>query len=384
LINIGNRAVEPLIGGLGDKNVLVRCHAAIALGKIGDKRAVEPLVKVLSDKNEYVRLYAARSLGMIGDKRAVEPLIKALGDKDEEVRIYAVEALGKIGDKSAVESLIKALDDESEDVRRGAAYVLDKMFSMSEDKIQGIAAEKKSFTNYFGMKFVNIPPGTFMMGSPLTESGRDNDEKQHSVALTEGFYIQTTEVTQGQWKAVMGNNPSFFKNCGDDCPVEQVSWNDAQELILKLNQMEGSDRYRLPTEAEWEYACRAGSKTAVANGGISELECGHDSNLDAMGWYCGNARKKTHPVAQKNPNAWGLYDMHGNVFEWCQDRYGDYYSISVTDPTGPMGGLYRVYRGGGWNFGARLCRSADRLKFTPDYKSRVLGFRLLRQSGLSP
>jgi len=384
LINIGNRAVEPLIGGLGDKNVLVRCHAAIALGKIGDKRAVEPLVKVLSDKNEYVRLYAVRSLGMIGDKRAVEPLIKALGDKDEEVRIYAVEALGKIGDKSAVESLIKALDDESEDVRRGAAYVLDKMFSMSEDKIRGIAAEKKSFTNSFGMKFVYIPPGTFMMGSPLTESGRDNDEKQHSVTLTEGFYIQTTEVTQGQWKAVMGNNPSFFKNCGDDCPVEQVSWNDAQELILKMNQMVGSGRYRLPTEAEWEYACRAGSKTAVANGGISELECGHDSNLDAMGWYCGNARKKTHPVAQKNPNAWGLYDMHGNVFEWCQDRYGDYYSISVTDPTGPMGGLYRVYRGGGWNFGAKLCRSADRLKFTPDYKSRVLGFRLLRQSGLSP
>jgi len=383
LINIGDRAVEPLIGGLGVKNVLVRCHAAIALGKIGDKRAVEPLVKVLSDKNEYVRLYAVRSLGMMGDKRAVEPLIKALGDKDEEVRIYAVEALGKIGDKSAVESLIIALDDESKDVRRGAAYVLDKMFSMSKDKIQGIAAEKKSFTNSFGMKFIYIPPGTFMMGSPLTESGRDNDEKQHSVTLTEGFYIQTTEMTQGQWKAVMGNNPSFFKNCGDDCPVEQVSWNDAQELIRKLNQMEGSDRYRLPAEAEWEYACRARSTTAIANGGILELECDHDPNLDAMGWYCGNARKKTHPVAQKNPNAWGLYDMHGNVFEWCQDRYGDYYSMSVTNPTGPMGGLYRVYRGGGWNFGAKLCRSADRLKFTPDYKSRVLGFRLLRQSGLS-
>jgi formylglycine-generating enzyme required for sulfatase activity len=304
-----------------------------------------------------------------------------LGDKDEEVRIYAVEALGKIGDISAVESLISALDDESEDVRRGAAYVLNKMFSLSEDKIQGITSEKKSLTNSFGMKFIYIPPGTFMMGSPLTEFGRDKDEKQRTVTLTEGFYIQTTEVTQGQWKAVMRKNPSFFKNCGDNCPVEQISWNDAQELISKLNQMEGSVIYRLPTEAEWEYACRAGSKTAIANGGILELECDHDSNLDAMGWYCGNARKKTHPVAQKNPNDWGLYDMHGNVFEWCQDRYGDYYSTSITDPTGPMDGLYRVYRGGGWNFGAKLSRSAERLKFTPDYKSRALGFRLLRIAG---
>jgi formylglycine-generating enzyme required for sulfatase activity len=381
LVNMGEQAVEPLIGGLGDINVLVRCHAAMALGKIGDKRAVDPLVKVLSDKNEYARLYAVRSLGMIGDERAVDPLIRALGDKDEEVRIYAVEALGKIGDKSAVESLISALDDESEDVRRGAAYVLNKMFSLSEDKIKGVTSEKKSLTNSFGMKFIYIPSGTYMMGSPLTEFGRDNDEKQHTVTLTEGFYIQTTEVTQGQWKAVMRNNPTFFKNCGDNCPVEQVSWNDAHELISKLNQMEGSVIYRLPTEAEWEYACRAGSKTAIANGELSELECDHDSNLEAMGWYCGNARKKTHPVAQKNSNDWGLYDMHGNVFEWCQDRYGDYYSTSITDPTGPMGGLYRVYRGGGWNFGAKLCRSAERLKFTPDYKSRALGFRLLRVAG---
>jgi len=380
LVKIGDQAVDPLIGALSNENILVRCHAAIALGKIGDKRTVEPLINILGDENESVRKFAVFSLGEIGNRQVVEPLIKALGDKDEEVRRYATEALGKIDKKKAVEPLTRALDDDSEDVRKGAAYVLENMFGIIREEVQEITGEEKSFTNSYGMDFVYIPPGTFMMGSPINESGRDKDEKQHRVTLTKGFFMQTTEVTQGHWLAVMGNSPSYINNCGDDCPVKDVSWDDVQKFIRQLNQLEGENNYRLPTEAEWEYACRAGSMTAFANGVISALECGYDSSLDAIGWYCGNAIKKTHSVAKKKPNAWGLYDMHGNVFEWCQDWYGDYPSGSVTDPTGQLSGSYRVFRGGGLNFGARLSRSADRLSFTPGHRLNYIGFRILSES----
>ena len=231
-----------------------------------------------------------------------------------------------------------------------------------------------------GQGFVYIQPGTFMMGSPTNEPGRNSDETQHRVTLTKSFYMQTNEVTQGQWKEVMGNNPSHFKNCGDDCPVERVSWDDVQEFIRKLNLRFGHGiTYRLPTEAEWEYAARAGSDTAFASDGISVLNCEYDSNLDAMGWYCGNnANGGTHPVAQKQPNAWGLYDMHGNVEEWCQDWYGDYPSGAVTDPTGPSSGSRRVFRSGCYYFRARSCRSASRSKHVPEVMGYSLGFRLLR------
>jgi len=237
----------------------------------------------------------------------------------------------------------------------------------------------RDFTNSIGMKFVLIPSGTFTMGSPKSEPERDDDERQHRVRITKGFHMQTTEVTQGQWKAVMGNNPSKFKSCGNDCPVESVSWNDVQDFIKKLNRKEGTDRYRLPTEAEWEYAARAGSATAFANGGITETGCEHDPNLDAVGWYCGNADGKTHPVAQKGSNAWGLYDMHGNVYEWCQDIYGkDIYSKDQVDPIYTDSGSYRVVRGGSWFNSAESCRSADRYYYSPGGGNGLLGFRLAR------
>jgi formylglycine-generating enzyme required for sulfatase activity len=230
------------------------------------------------------------------------------------------------------------------------------------------------------MKFAFIPPGTFMMGSPAGEMGRVSDESpQHQVTLTRGFYLMTTEVTQGQWQAVMGNNPSYFKNCGSDCPVENVSWNDVQEFIKRLNQKEGGNKYRLPMEAEWEYAARAESTTAFASGGIRETDCGHDPSLDAMGWYCGNAKYTTHPVRQKRPNGWGLYDMHGNVWEWCADWKGDYPSESVTNPTGPSSGADRVLRGGSWGCSAKLCRSADRDGNDPGFRYSSIGFRLAGQ-----
>jgi formylglycine-generating enzyme required for sulfatase activity len=245
----------------------------------------------------------------------------------------------------------------------------------------GCDAQGRKVSNSLGMVFVYIQPGTFMMGSPSSEPDHESDEKRHRVTLSKGYYMQTTEVTQGQWKAVMGTNPSDFKNCGDGCPVENVSWNDVQNFIRKLNRREGRATYRLPTEAEWEYTARAGSTTAFANGGISELKCGYDPNLDAMGWYCGNSNKRTQAVAQKQPNAWGLYDMHGNVWEWCADWSGDYPASSVTDPIGPSSGSSRVNRGGSWYHFAKFCRSAGRLWPESGSRSGLLGFRLALSPG---
>jgi len=237
--------------------------------------------------------------------------------------------------------------------------------------------KSKTFTNSIGMTFNYIAPGTFQMGSPSDEPGRESDEDQHEVTLTKGYFMQTTEITQGQWKAVMGSNPASFYTCGDNCPVEKISWNDVQEFIAALNQQEGTSKYRLPTEAEWEYAARAGSGLAFANGEINETGCGNDPNLTQIGWYCGNANDKTHPVAQKISNAWGLYDMHGNVWEWCQDWYdADYPSGPVTDPIGPGSGSCRVDRGGSWSNNARRCRSANRDRYSPGDRFNYVGARL--------
>ena len=230
--------------------------------------------------------------------------------------------------------------------------------------------------NTLGQEFKLIPAGTFSMGSPASEDGRSDDETQHQVTLTKSFYIQTTEVTQGQWKEVMGNNPSWFSSCGTDCPVENVSWNEVQEFIEKLNEKEGTDEYRLPTEAEWEYACRAGSTTAFYNNHIKWAYV-HDPHVDQIGWYDLNSAITSHPVAQKTDNAWGLYDMSGNVWELCQDWYGNYPSSAV-DPTGPSSGNSRVFRGGSWDKCAAACRSAKRGGHAPHGRRHDLGFRLAR------
>ena len=241
-----------------------------------------------------------------------------------------------------------------------------------------------TYTNSLGMTFNLIPAGTFMMGSPEDELGRASGEIQHQVTITHSFYMQTTEVTQGQWAAVMGSNPSYYSQCGDNCPVEYVSWYDVQDFIAALNSR-GEGTYRLPTEAEWEYAARAGSTTAFANGDITVthygfFRCGHDPNLDAIGWYCGNSGPGgKRPVAQKLPNAWGLYDMHGNVWEWVQDWYGSYPTTGITDPTGPETGSTGVIRGGYWGNPAWTCRSACRGNNMPNARINLIGFRLLRQ-----
>jgi len=193
-----------------------------------------------------------------------------------------------------------------------------------------------------------IEAGVFEMGSPTSEEGRYSDEEQHTETLTEPYYIGVFEVTQGQWNRVMGNNPSYFS--GETRPVEKVSWDDCQSFCRKAGRS-----LRLPTETEWEYACRAGTTTAFAG------------SLDAMGWYSGNSGSQTHEVGTKRPNDWGLYDMHGNVWEWCNDASGE----------------DRVNRGGGWSSVARFCRSARRGGDSPGYRDINLGFRLCCSAGPS-
>ncbi|MGO8689931.1 MAG: SUMF1/EgtB/PvdO family nonheme iron enzyme [Thermoguttaceae bacterium] len=224
------------------------------------------------------------------------------------------------------------------------------------------------------LELVRIPAGEFLMGSPKSDNNALGDEKpQHRVQITRPFYLGKYLVTQEQWQAVMGSNPSGFK--GPKNPVENVSWDDCQEFLGKLRKKFGAGRgkFQLPTEAQWEYACRAGSTTRWC--------CGDsEAALGDYAWYNKNAKSRTHPVGEKKPNAWGLYDMHGNVWEWCQDLYGgDYYGSSPTkDPAGPTQGAYgsyRVDRGGSWDLDAKDCRSANRSGDTPDSRYN-LGLRV--------
>jgi formylglycine-generating enzyme required for sulfatase activity len=209
-----------------------------------------------------------------------------------------------------------------------------------------------------------IPAGTFQMGSNSLEAQID-EQPVHTVQISKGFWIGKTEVTQGLWQAVMGSNPSYFKS-GDNYPVETVSWDDCQGFIAKLNQMVGGNAFRLPTEAEWEYACRAGT-TGDRYG-----------NIDAIAWYGENSDNTTHIVGQKQANAWGLFDTLGNVYEWCQDWYGAYSAGYQTDPTGPASGYYHVLRGGSYYYSDQIVRSAYRYFIDPSYSHGGLGLRLAR------
>jgi len=216
-----------------------------------------------------------------------------------------------------------------------------------------------------------------MMGSPVGEAERFNRETQHRVTLTKGFWLGKYEVTQGQWKDVMGDNPSRFT--GNDLPVEKVSWEDAMAFCRKLNQMDSNKPrghvYSLPTEAQWEYACRAGTTTATAFG---DRLSSREANFK-RGFSFGSAAKTT-AVGSYRPNAWGFYDMHGNVWEWCHDWYGDYPGGRVTDPVGPSSVALRVRRGGSWNRFGLLCRSANRSGHYPGVRDITLGFRLSLRS----
>ena len=229
---------------------------------------------------------------------------------------------------------------------------------------------------YDGMEFVWVPAGEFRMGSTSAEEyGHESPVRE--VRISAGYWLGKHEVTQGEWEAVMGSNPSYFKDCGRDCPVERVSWEDAQAFIGRLNGRSGGNRYRLPSEAEWEYAARAGSQEDTYAGDIREPD-GVDGVLEGIAWCAGNSGDRTQPVGGKAANAWGLHDMLGNVWEWVEDRYGNYPGGSVTDPEGPSSGWFRVIRGGGWGGIARDCRSSNRIDGAPGIGGKSLGFRLLR------
>ncbi len=224
-----------------------------------------------------------------------------------------------------------------------------------------------------------VPAGTFIMGSPYNESGREDDEKQHSVAISKPFYCGKFEVTQAQWKQVMGTSPSRFQ--GSENPVEQVSWDDCQMFLKKLCDLEGVPQgtYRLLTEAQWEYACRAGTTTPFCYGNrLDSMKTNFDGDYPYGGASKNMDRQKTMNVGQFKPNAWGMCDMHGNVWEWCSDLVWDYPSGSVTDPTGITSGSDRVRRGGSWYDSSWFCRSANRSWNTPSFRNFHLGFRLLR------
>jgi formylglycine-generating enzyme required for sulfatase activity len=230
--------------------------------------------------------------------------------------------------------------------------------------------------NSIGMELKLIPAGTFLMGSA---NGDSDEQPVHEVTISRPYYLGVTEVTNGQWQAVMGDVPSKWKNA--DLPVESVIWDDAVAFCKALSALPAERQagrvYRLPTEAEWEYACRAGTSTKYSFGDDESL-------LGDFAWYSGNSGRQTHPVGQRRPNAWGLYDMHGNVWEWCSDWYGDYTAGAVRDPVGPASGSYRVLRGGSWYSAAWYCRSADRGRPFPSIRCSNDGFRLaLSPSGAS-
>jgi formylglycine-generating enzyme required for sulfatase activity len=237
-----------------------------------------------------------------------------------------------------------------------------------------VEAKAAGMTNHviadLGIELIWIKPGAFTMGSPVDEPGRNKAEgPQMQVTITKGFWLGKTEVTQAQYSAFTGTNPSQFQSAGPDTPVEEVSWLDAVEFCRKLNVRERAAgrlpegyEFTLPTEAQWEYACRAGSVTA------------YSGEPDAMAWYKENSSSTTHPVAKKQPNAWGLYDMSGNVMEWCLDWYGNYQRGAFADPAGPDSGAFRIARGGSWR--VDVFRSATRGGGSPGRRDYTLGFRL--------
>ena len=239
------------------------------------------------------------------------------------------------------------------------------------------ADTQPGFTNVLGMPFVLLPPGQFWMGSPTSERGRDADEVRHQVSLTRGFYLQTHEVTRRQWKQLMGGDPSSFPGCGDDCPVDRVKWDWVQVFIEKLNRLDPAHRYRLPTEAEWEYAARAGGDSAFPAGPcLGPDNANYNAALALPLCRKGKAASGPKPVGSYPPNRWGIYDLHGNSWEMCADWYGPYPDAAVMDPQGPERGEFRVIRGGSWKFPESFARAANRFWNMRD----IAGFRLVAET----
>ena len=334
--------------------------------KIASARAINKVREVYKEEEEDIDKHLEREKEI---ERQIAEAEKAK-KKAEEDRKKAEEAR-KQAEAEAKKARESAAKPSESTAGTGGGEQRTRAEESSVGTWEGSRAGESKTLTLKGVKYTFrwCPSGSFQMGSPKNEKDRENDEQQHRVTLNRGFWMLETEVTQEMWESVMGDNPSRFK--GANLPVESVSWNDCQDFIGKLNQTSGIPsgyKLSLPSEAQWEYACRAGSTGSYGGTG----------DLDEMGWYDDNSGSKTHEVRGKKPNAWGLYDMHGNVSEWCQDGWdGDYYGESPEqDPPGPGIGSWRVYRGGGWPNAVGLCRSAYRNGHQPGDRVSDLGLRL--------
>ena len=336
------------------EGMVVRKTAAERWDEIKDTKDEGKLEEFLQHYTEgFWKGLAERRLKALRDER--------LQDQQRREAAAAWEAARGAGGRADLVAFVETFGAVAPDLAREA----EEMLKDAEKKLRVAGQGWKS---PLGMEFAWVPAGDFVMGSPSHEEYSYSDERQHEVRISQGFWMGKYEVTQGEWKAVMGSNPSEFENCGR-CPVEQVSWHDVQGFIKKLNARESGkgNRYRLPTEAEWEYAARAGTVGA------------RHGELGAIAWYDGISGDRTHPVGEKRANGWGLHDMLGNVWEWTADWYGkEYPSGLVTDPRGPSTGSGRVHRGGGWTRNAANVRSAYRDYASAGYRGSGIGFRLVR------
>jgi len=331
----------------------------------GDFYFMTGSAKMVSDKSESVAAKTSPTDDLDDENKKLEAEQRRL--EEEKASFVKKKALDE--KRQQIEEERERLEAEKEAARQV------EVERKQAKKTTTLAMSKRPLASTVdettGMQLVFVKGGCFQMGDNFGDG--DGDEKPVHDVCVSNFYIGKYEVTQGQWEKVMGSNPSHFKNCGENCPVENVSWNDTQDFIRKLNSQSGKN-YRLPTEAEWEYAARSG--------GRKEKYSGTDSSLDDYAWYSSNSGSKTHTVGQMKPNGLGIYDMSGNVWEWCSDGYWfKYYGESPRDnPQAPDGSSYRVLRGGGWEASARSSCAASRNRSIPVIRNNNYGFRI----GVSP
>ena len=377
---------------------------AIAIGEIWDQRLRQHIKKISEQQGWYFRSDVAVTLAKAREARNQIAHEAALGlPRKIELNFECYEFLARIAllvEEIALGFMIVELtslvetrepfptfDFFAEYPQRIVRWVnADMQANRSLAVVERRAGEEQEFEIAPGVKIVMcwIPPGEFLMGCPVDEVGRLSGETQHRVTLTQGFWLGKYQLTQLQWQAVMGNNPSHWE--GSNLPVEKVSWNEISEpggFMEKVNRFAAAGGFfSLPTEAQWEYACRAGTATALNNGENLTSKDYACPNVNEVAWYDENSGNRTHPVGLKKANAWGLHDMHGNVLEWCLDRFGHRTDGPLVDPRGAVSGAIRVLRGGSWNSRAFKCRAAYRDDYYyPSTKIAGIGFRVFRNSG---
>lgn len=350
------KLVEPLLTELRNRDI------TFFIDKEGMELG-EDYREILSNAIQSCKVFLLFWTSDAGDSKEIVNEVNTANTSGVKIIPYKIGDFNPLGHKSlfyAIGALHRK--EYSQQTPESINEIVDYIDNFLHPKIKlplGKRAGEITTVDYNGVQFSFrwCPAGSFVMGSPESEKERENNEKQHKVTLTKGFWMMETEVTQKQWMTVMKKNPSH--HIGDDYPVEQVTWEECQEFCRRIG-------LELPTEAQWEYACRAGSTGMYAG------------KLEDIAWYESNSDKETHPVGAKKPNKWGIYDMHGLLWEWCADWYGEYPTGSVTDPTGPSTGSHRVRRGGGVGSKAESCRSAMRRGEKPDDGRYFVGFRCVK------